>query len=329
MLKNFQKYSFSSIYITVIIAVLIWLGSFINPITNNTEVYYSDLAQLFNHWINLLGKGKIFLAFIIILSQAAMLASFSNKFKTFGKNTFLAGIIYIILTAPHDVQTFNPVIIANIFVIWSLGILLKSIEKKKATTNFFSVAILMAIASLIYPQYVLITLFTLAATLVVRSKLTKEFFAVILGFILIYALYAEIYFLTQGSWAEIKSFTQIFENKAIKYIQNWYFLAFFGFYSIVFMISSANILKNIGYKEIDKRTIFQLIFTFFIFTIITYLIIPSVGINFFATIAIPLTFLFGDFFADLKPKLSNRIIFWLFIAFGFTFYAENIISLFE
>lgn len=327
MLKKFQKYSFSSIYITIIVAILIWLGAFINPPSEKTTALYSPLFQLFNHWFDILGKGKIFVTFILLLLQAFLIASYSNKNKIFGKNTLIAGIILIILSAPHQIQTFNAIILTNVFVILAFGIFLKAIRQKKSSREFFAASILLAIASLVYFQYILLPIFAVISVIIIRSKITKEIFSVILGFLTVYLLYAELFYLTQSHGIELNTISEILFHFEIKFQNSIFFIIYLSIIGVLFLAANSHILKTISQKEIDDRTIFQLTFAFFIFTLITFFFIPSVGINFFASMAIPLTFLFGNYFSNIKDKRFNKILFFLFLISGFVFYIENFLNI--
>jgi Family of unknown function (DUF6427) len=329
MLKRFQKYSFSSIYITVIIAILIWLGTFINPQGEEINALHSPLFDLFNHWFNILGQGKIFVTFILLLLQALLIASFSNKHKTFGKNTLIAGVVLIILSAPQQIQTFNAIILTNIFVILAFGIFLKAIPQKKSSREFFAASILLAIASLIYFQYILLPIFAVISVIIIRSKITKEVFAVILGFLTIYLLYAELFYLTQNQGVNLNLISDVLNHSAIKFQNSIYFIIYLSFIGVIFLAANSHILKTITQKEIDDRTIFQLTFAFFVFTIITFIFIPNVGISFFASMAIPLTFLFGNYFSNIKDKRFNKMLFFLFLLSGFVFYIENLLNLLQ
>ena len=328
MLKKFQKYTFSSILITGIIAIIVWLGAFITPYEVNLTTQYSPLFKLFLHWFSIFGRGTIFISFLLIILQAAILATFTNKTKIFEKNTFIAGIIFIVISSIPQIQTFNPVLIANTFVIFAIKILIQNISKKSAQSFFLS-AILFAIASLIYYQYILISIFAIISVVIIRSKITKEILTVILGFTIIYLLYIELFYLTQGHGIKIQEIVEIINQKAVKFENSIYFIIFISFSGFIFLISNSFVLKRIGFKEIDNRTAFQFIFAFLFFTIISYLIIPSIGMNFLISFAIPLSVLFGDYFVNIKNKFFNRTLFFLFIFSGLIFYVKHIINLFQ
>ena len=328
MLKKFQKYSFSSIYITAIIAVLIWLGAFINPSDIDVGTQHSPLFQLFINWFSVLGRGTAFVSFLIILFQATVLVFFTNKYKIFEQDTYMTGLIFVIFSSIPQIQVFNAVVVANIFVILAISILISTISEKKSSQSFFLMAIFLAIASLIYYQYIFISIFAVISVVVIRSKVTKEIFAVILGFIIIYLLYAELFYLTQNHGIKFSDIFDVIKQKGIKINDSIYFIIFISFIGTIFLFSNTYIFKNLGYKEIDNRTVFQLLFSFFIFSVLSYLIIPSIGMEFLGAIAIPLTFLFGNYFMKLKDRFFNRILFFLFLISGLVFNLKHLITLF-
>lgn len=284
---------------------------------------YSSVFNMFLNWFDFLGNGQIVFVFLIISIQALILAQITNTKKIFGKNTFIAGIVFLILTSPTSLHSLNPILLANLFIVWAFSTMIKLIPKKKSPYDFYRVGLLMAVATIFYPQYILLILFSVIAQIIIRSKVSKELFAVVLGFITVYLLYNEINYLAVGEMFRFDVFWQIISGESAKFSFSWTMLTFIIIIGVLFLISNAYIIQNVGYKEIENRTVFQLNFAFFIFATITYLLIPSTTIDIWLTFAIQLTFLIGDFFTNLKPNFFNKLLFIVFLLSGFIFYLES------
>ncbi len=312
MLKFFQKYSFVSIYLTVFFLILLWINSFFNTTISQQVVEIHSYTPIYNWFqkglIEYLFLSKLIVFFVFAL-QVFVIIQISLKYDVFDKSTFVGGFIYIVLSGFLFVQQLNPVIFANLFLLLGIQLLLYINSTQKSIFGSFNVALLFAIASFFYYPYVFLVIIGVISLIIVRSKLTKEVFVFLAGFIISYILYAELIYYFDGSLARLID------------LQNFYLLKKFNVFSIrniffilpvlMFLISNIYILSKINTKEIEKRTFFQLFFSFYVFFVILMLFVRNDFL--FISLFIPLSFLFGDYFANTKLSRFNKIWFVLFI----------------
>lgn len=322
MLKNFQKYSFSTIYISAFILLLLWLHFFTTkiPIFPEKTSLNTPIFSWIQNWLkhkNFLLKTTIFL---LLTTQIIILITTTLKSKLFTTNTFIAGLIYSLLSGYFYSQTFSPILFANIFIISGYAILIKTIPEKKSLLDFCNVAVLFAIASMIFIPYILFFIYMVVAAIIIRSKITKEIIAAIVVFSITYLCYFQILFLINYNFSNIIELLKIIEiNKFAGY--NSIFEKIYLLIILIYtLIANGHIYKNMGAKNIEKRTIFQLNFTLFIFSAIIYLFTASVGKDLIFTIFIPITIMLSEFFVKLKvEKFTNKLIFLFFIGLPFLF----------
>ncbi len=326
MLKNFQKYTFSSIIITVIISIIILFSTYIIKPQINNDIYTTPFYNFIFRWFNNSKNWLILAGIFLIMIQATFLALYTNKDKLFGVNTFVVAILFIVLNSHPSLHYFSPVLISNTIIIVSLGTFFKTVKEKKSTNEFLKISILLAIASLFYFQYILIIMFAIVSIFIIRSKPTKEIFSVIFGFILVYVFFYESYFLINGTWFSFNPFFESISIKTLKLDNTAIFIGFGIFILLTFVIANNHILQKIATKEIEKRTIFQLLFSLFVFFTISYVAIPNVSFNFLNSLSIPVSILFGDYVSNLKLKKINKIYFILLIFSSLAFITEFILN---
>ncbi len=331
MLKIFQKYSFTAIYLCVFFTLLLWLGGFIG--LWQFEFSHNSVQTPIYNWIENFLKDKNFLSrlmiFIFFVIEVILIISYSLKYEIFGKKTFIAGFVYILLSGFFYLQTLNPVIFANLFILIALGLLLKIVPEKKSYITVFNAGVIFAISSLFYYPYFLTIIFFPVAVLIIRSKFTKEFFVAIFSFVIFYVFYSEFfYFLTDEFFNINKIINSYFKNKSSLNLEMPEKI-FVGYMALIFLISNIYIFRSISIKEIEKRTIFQLFFSFFVFGFMIFWLIPAIKIYFALYMFIPVTFLFGDFFANTKRTRYNKILFIFFILNPVIFQVLKILNLFE
>ncbi len=324
MLEIYKKYNFTSIYLEVFILILLWLSSFIAPTAYVLpQESTSALFELILHWLNVLNLSKVAVLFILFCLQVFAMAFFSNRYKIFETNTFIAGLVFIVLLAPPQLHFFNPVIIANFFIIRAIYQLPKMMAMKKSILDFFKIAVMMAIATIVYPQYlVFLPFFSLWMVITVRSKLTKEVFVVILGFFITYLLFYEMFYLTQGYVYDFSELFELLKGQGYKMKFTWSALTFFIAIALILVFATIGLLSKIGFKTFEKRIVFQLSLIFSFITILTYVVVPSAGFELWYSLAIPVSFIISDFFINMKLNYSGIVVFWSFVLVGFIFSIE-------
>ncbi len=314
MLKKIQSYSLLNVILIISIGLFLFvkLIFFKNSSYNDNIIYYSPVYKFIE---SLFIKSEFFknlFLFLIILIQSILLLRISNKLNIFDKNTYIAGIIYLLIAGLQFSMNFNPIIFANIFFILGIILLLKTISEKKSQNKFFNSGIFFSLSSLIYTPYIFLFILGIIAVILIRSKITREIFAFLLGFFTIQIIFFEIYYLLEKSFFDYKLLLYDIFQKNIKFTDNIEFVVFFIIFLTFFIISSLHLVKTVSFKEIEKRTSYTLLFVIFVFTVVLYMIIPSIGFTFLNTFAITLTFLFGNYFANIQPKRLNSLSFVIF-----------------
>lgn len=321
MLKVFQKFNYNSLIILFFVIILLWLSSFLKmtPFDLYDQKIYSPLFRFFAYLFSFNYKNLVLLSFIIFIFQVIYITYISNKFKLFEQDTFMVSYIFILLSGYFFVQKFSPVFIANIFLLLALDIFIQTNQEKQSLKKFLTASILLAIASLVYFPYIFFLIFALIAVIIIRSRITKEFFLVIFGFFVSYLFFFEINYLIFLQKPNLDILWESLGINGLKYHNNLYEKIYFSFIIFIFIIANMHITQTMRTKKIELRTIYQLLFFLFIFSLILFIIVPSLNSSFLITIFIPLSFLFSNYFINIKINRINNFIFFLFIIAPFVF----------
>jgi len=321
MLKAFQRHNYNSIIIIVVTLILLWLSSILKhtPFDISSEQIN---APLYNVFLNTFAVGKknlLILTFIIFIVQAIIINFFANKYKLFGQESFMILLVYILLGGYFLIQKISAVFFANIFLLIAIELLIQTNFKKQSLIKYLNASVLLAISSLFYFPYFFFIIFALIAVIIIRSKITREFFVVIFGFVITYIFFFEVHYLIYDKLPSLEIFWNSLSSKEVKFHNNIPEKIYFSFLFIVFIFSNIKIMQSIRTRMIEIRTIFQLLFFFFLFTALLFITIPSIGTSFFITIAIPLSFLYSYFFISLKNNRKNKFLFFLFFIAPFIY----------
>ncbi len=314
MFKFVQKYSSSSIVITFILGILLWIPAIINPA--NTTAHYLNISPFYLFFQKLYLQNPFWANFITIITlilEIFILTDISIKYNIFSKNTLVYALVYTILTGYTYDQFFSPIYIANLFVLPAFLIFVKSIKKQSNPKDFLNISMLFLVASFFYVPYIFMFLFVFLAIPISRIKSSNYFFSVLFALLIFFLLVTELKYLFTGKLIHPSEILIYLKNKNIKFHNNLFEKIYFGIILLLFLIANLHILNRINSKSVENRTFFHLNSLFFFFSILMYLFIPSIGSEFWITISIPLAYLFSEFFANAKDSLANKILFIIFI----------------
>jgi hypothetical protein len=257
----YQKHFSTQFVVYLLFAVLLWLDVIIFPvkppvIADPTPVY-AGLAAVTNH---IPRPVQTILAFLLILIQAFIFNEVMIRHKIIARNTFLPALIYIVLMSYSPlVQILHPVVIANLFLIFSFNLILGLYLKPEPYKEIFNATFLIALASFFYlPALAFIILFWVAL-LVYRISAAREWIISLSGLIAPYLFVLFYYYWTDslgvffndfpGFFTHISSL-QIYQGKPL--IKEIY-LALGGLATVLLFISLIKIASETSEKVITLR----------------------------------------------------------------------------
>lgn len=135
-------------------------------------------------------------ATIIIYFQILYINRIVIKHRLANQITLLPGVIYAILVSfLPEYSLLTPFLIANSFVLVAISQIFKIYKRPKAADLLFNVGFLIAFASLLVPNYLVLLLVGLVGLFVLRSLKIIELFQMILGAATVFFAFGSILFL--------------------------------------------------------------------------------------------------------------------------------------
>jgi len=313
---RFFKTNQPAAYIAVTLTgVALWSFSLLKPIPLDLPAGMPLYDLLLFPFANFKSLFIIF-AFIMVLFQAFYLESIINSNDLRVKNSHLPSLFYLIIASSMpSFLTLNPVMLANLPLLFTVHLLFSSYRKDEAFSDVFDAGFLVAIASLIYfPAIVFLPMIWIALILL-RPFIWREWVISLLGFLVpyIFALSYFFWFDRLGWFVYEKLFRLFFVSflhSAIPHAYYYYIAIIIPL--LIFSLLEHFRLMQTGQIRIQKYLL--LILWFFFFSIGSYLLAPSWSFNHFTLLAIPVSVFFGNYFLSINRNWIAEILFLLLLA---------------
>ncbi|MCH2043839.1 MAG: hypothetical protein MK212_06820 [Saprospiraceae bacterium] len=255
------------------------------------------------------------LAFSLIILQALTINGFVNKNRLAKHFNYITAICYIlIINCFTDVDSLNPVLIANTFLLLGLHALYHTYEKKVSTIDIYNAGFYVALASLCYFSTSIYFLGFSIGLIVMRPLDWREGAILLSGFVTPLFLVGTYFYLTDNFmwWWEhdiARHFNGIIHN--LKF--SWAFYLGLGIIVFVFLWSLLNV-SNLYYRTtIREQKGINIIFLLVFVTSLSLLIQHTLDIFYFAILAIPITILLSMNLQSIKKRSAAEFIHLLFL----------------
>jgi len=324
MFIRFFKVNQSASYIVLpLLAVLLWLGSWITPLAavpHAAMPFYTMFES-----INYFPVVSEILALVMVLLQAFYLNHLLNKHdlrESRERNNFLTALFCILfLSFFPSFRTLLPQHLSALFLLLMVDRLFDSYRKEKAFSNCFDAGLFAAIASLFYFPAVIFLLLVYAGLIILRPFIWREWVIAFSGFVIPWLMVFTYFF-----W--FNRLGIFFSDELGSFFSSPYFeygkpehailiLAFIGMFSIP---AGLNFLKMLTGGKV-KTNKFFLLFTWFLFlAILSGFVFPVASYSHFSLAALPLSVIFSMWFFSLKKSWIAESLF--IILLGAFVYAE-------
>ncbi len=253
-----------------------------------------------NRWIDI-----IFVVLLLGL-QSVWLNRIVNRNKLIDKNSYLTSLFIVILNAiTFAFQSFQLILVANIFLIAALDQLFKLYNLKVKISVVFNTSLLLGVATILYHPYVVYILFAWIVLIYISTPNWRDFMVSLLGFLLpIVYLLAYFYVfetIDSFSWANFSSNNTLTIKQTSLSV-----LATIGGIMVIF---SLFVLTQIMAKSIVRvRKLLWVVVLFVMFGVITYFINNNNVVSTLLTLSIPFAIIFAAFIDKLRKNWLAEII---------------------
>lgn len=253
MLKFFNTGHFSRYLAAFVLLALFWLPAFLYPVAYNSaaELLFLFLSNLIdvNPYFTLVSALLISIFSALLINQLATDFEFSSRFSS------LAMFFFILISSAMPVFfTLNPIILANVFILFLLKNIFQFPTSSAAIPVAFNSGLLVGVASLFFPPLLILLFFLWGAIYIHRLTEWRNFIASLIGIIMPY-LFLFTWFLWNG--AVLENAFHLFEEYL--FIRGFELASFsFNYLIIIFLLiivafSAMNTLGHLREKNINLR----------------------------------------------------------------------------
>lgn len=251
---------------------------------------------------------------LILLFAGFYLTRICIKFLIIQKRVQFPAVFVISVSsfALHQ-ELFSEILIAVVFVLIIIQRIFNNPADHKASLRYLDAGILLAIASLFYFNIIFLLPFLWISQVTLRQFNWRELLYTLIGLFLPFLYIFSGYFILDKSVKEMADmlFQWLTLDKVVSF--NWQFLAVLGLYLFIMIIANFHALRIYATAKVQVRKNYQLGFYFFINVLLMYLCIPSVGIEIFILLSIPVSILLSSYFSDCRNNFFNNILFLLLL----------------
>ena len=318
MLLKFFKQQLPSVFSAIIVVgVLSWLASFINPhAANGFENYQMPLYSLVAYYIpahTLLSK---LLAFSIVIVNGIFLVQLNTRFILIKNRTYLPALFYILVCSGINVlQGMTPPVFASFFIILATSNLFASVELN-TLDRLFKSSFFVAIAGLFYlPSFVVLFLLFLGIV-ILNIRGVRPWFAAIAGFATpLFFTFFYFYFFADSPSVLFTLFANSFNFNPLHTLASLgiAYYAFAGFLILLALIGVVFLMRAMTIQKIIIRKYYSVLLWLLFGVLAVMISSKATSVEAIFMLAIPLSFILSFFFNFLRNRFWSEFLFLLFV----------------
>ncbi|TWR28241.1 beta-carotene 15,15'-monooxygenase [Mucilaginibacter achroorhodeus] len=246
---------------------------------------------------------NVFIAGLLILSQAVLLNFLVNKYNLLGRSTFLPSLMYVTVTAlfPQFLILSAP-LLCNFLLIWMLFKLFSFYKGEDAKSTAYDLGMIVAIGTVIYLPYVYLFLAIWIGLIIFKPFNWREWISGVLGYATVFFFFAVFYYLNNrlGSfyqiWAPLGTkFPNSINIKYLNYLVLVPVIVIIGLFLFYFQ-------KNYYKSYVQVRKSFQLLLVIFVIGGLSFYVKSRFSLTHFILCAVPSSVFLAYYFVNASRK---------------------------
>ncbi|KYG83411.1 hypothetical protein AWN68_00995 [Roseivirga echinicomitans] len=278
--------------------------------------FYGLLTFLFNSSMLV----SVVVSAILVFIQALIFNSTLQKNGAFEENTYLPGILYVlILSSNQEFLFLSPALMANTFLLLATDKILVHLKFRGSEENILTTGFLLGLGALCYAPYFIFLIFAIVIYIIYSGTLVRRYFLMTYGFVFSFLIFW-IYYLYFGNGGAFLGdyFSDLFQiNEMDSGVINE-LLLIFGLPLFLSVLSGAQNFQGVGLINhqilIQRMMLWMLIFALVILRLDNQLTLLTAE-----TIIIPLTFFSTQFLLTRGKRWVAEIVFFLLVVSSVTF----------
>lgn len=318
LLKRLKSNSAVNLFFILVAALAFWMNSLLHPFNydfssceNNTVLFAPIYRLIGSHPLVNVG-----VSLLLVVALAFLMQLINDRYSFIRIRSKLPSILFVIIVGGFfEMHTLHPVYFAAIFVLFSINRLFGIYEKAKPYSAILDVGFLLGIASLFcFNLIALFPAFLISVVLLGRETKLREIIILLLGFLLPFVFAFSYAVLTENLEEILDLFTQSFIIPVNHFKGNYALQMYLGILVLYTFVGSIDILKQYDKKKNSSRKYFTAFFWIFIFSMISFIFMPSASLEMLVITSIPVTFLISNFFVFKKNRFWGELLFTLLLA---------------
>ncbi len=314
LLKVLRRRSPIYMILIPVIALLLWLSAFTNPVLLAEYSTQMPLYQLILCTFNCNSLFLNILGISIVILIAYSLIQLNEQFIFIKQRTDLPSLLFIVLiSCAILINGIHPALISALFLLLSLNRIFKIYHGSSSVSSAFDAGLHIGLASLFYLPSSLFFIWFVWALVILSSFRLRELLGGFLGFI------TPVFFILcwsfwQGQLDSFIEHTQLVFNQQeyfpvfpISQIFYWAFLGLLSLISIFFTI------WGFEEKRVRSRKYLIVLVALFVTCIASGILFPSSILAQFFIAAVPLSYIFSYFFVMNRNTKITEILFTILI----------------
>jgi len=317
ILRILKSNNLSNLLFIPIAVLAFWAGKIVAPFSYSFSPGEAKnvLYAAINRWIGDLPLFSVILSAVFVVILAVLIEMIIARYQFIRIRTRLPAILFVLIVGGlTNLHTIHPVYFAAIFLLLAIFRLFGIFDIAKAYNLVFDVGFLLGVGALFYLNlFAVIPAFMLGVMVLGRATGWREFVILIIAFLLPLAFAFSYYFYTDRIDELSEVFIQTITGSVSKLKGNLLLQIYLGILVLFTVLASIDIASHYDSKKVSSRKYFTVFFYIFIFSMISYVFIPSTSQEMLVIAAIPVTFLLSNFFVFLKNRFLGELFFALLL----------------
>lgn len=318
LIRIFKQNAPLSPILLLVVGLLLWADGFI--FYNKVSLVVDDPAPLYGLFAAML-QGmpmlSLVVAFTLLLLQVFIVNYIAQSNSLLSRPSWLPGFLYLVMmSSDPSLISFHPLLLANLFLLIALARALLAYSEGEVMLEVFNVGFLIALAGLFYYPALLFFLWLIVVMGIYFLLHPRGLAAAIMGFLTPFFFLLTYFYLSDQ--LEVRLEQMLAQYDPLLILEQSYspfstmMIVFLGLLSFLAFMKLTMVFITDKPVRIRKR--FRVLIYFFVFSLLSVLVVTDYFEVHHALMMIPLSVVLSVFFIEMKRKWLAEVVFYLFLA---------------
>ena len=318
----------AGIIFIIFLMILLWIRMFINPEPQATAIAMPFYELLFGA----LQHSRIASALVSMLIYGLLIVLIIRLniiHFLLEDRTYMPAIFFIMLAASYPpALQLSPVLVSAPFLLIALLMLIRGDEHRADPLALFNASLVLAAGSLLYLKILWFIPFLWITATIIRPLKWRGIINPFLVLIMLLLFSITYYWVFRDDLSLLK--TLLNGNLSLSHEKLYRFetpqMILYGYLLVLIVISSIHMLSRYQFRKIIIRKLYLVLFILFIYVLLFALFISSYRVELTAFLAIPLAYLFSNFFYRRKNHWIYELFIWIWVGLLFYVYTSTTLT---